>query len=153
MKVSKIEVVFPIPVEFPPGFLQTLDALVNMICEKYEAENPGRVMWCFGQGAKLIWREPEEPVFDDSIFQIEVAEREASPKELKRKKRRQIAPLIVDLNEVANPQAGMKGKTRCPACDKWVEAEWIIDGKGLWLDFRCDECDLGHLKKPESPTS
>lgn len=89
MKVSKtktIEISFPIPVNFPPGFERALDALINMICEAYERENPTRVMWPAGCGCKPIWMGMNEPEFDDSTFVIEVAEREATEKELKRRR-------------------------------------------------------------------
>lgn len=72
----KIEITFSVMVEFPDGFEQELSELIDKICKKYEAENPGRSMWCFGHGAKPIWDEPNEPEYNDSIYQIEVAERE-----------------------------------------------------------------------------
>jgi len=81
MKVQKIEIEFPFLVELPPGFEQVLGTLVNLVCKKYEAENPDRVMWPAGHGSKPIWREPEEPDFDDDIYHISVAEREAHKKE------------------------------------------------------------------------
>jgi hypothetical protein len=40
-----------------------------------------------GIGAKPVWREPEEPWFDNSVFHIDVTEREASERELKRRER------------------------------------------------------------------
>ena len=42
----------------------------------YEADNPNRVMWVFAQGDKPIWNEPHEPTFDESVLNIEIAERE-----------------------------------------------------------------------------
>lgn len=84
-KARSIEIHFPVAVEFPPGFERTLDALVDMVCEAYELKHPDRTMWPAGYGAKPIWNEPQEPTFDDSIYYIEVAEREANEKELKRR--------------------------------------------------------------------
>ena len=81
MKIEKIEIEFPFPVKLPKGFDQTLSALINMVCEKYQEDHPGRRMWPAGHGAKPLWREPEEPEFDNNIFHISIAEREASPKE------------------------------------------------------------------------
>lgn len=75
-KVNRIEIVFPMVVELPPGFTQLLSGVVDLVCKKYEEENPDRVMWPAGHGSKPIWKEPEEPEFDDNIFQISVAERE-----------------------------------------------------------------------------
>ena len=76
MKINQIEIVFPVPVDFPEGFEQELSQLVDTVCKKYESENPDRLMWPAGHGSKLLWREPEEPDFDDSVYQIDVAERE-----------------------------------------------------------------------------
>ena len=84
-KRSKIEIIFPVPVEFPPGFEQTLDCLINMVCKNYELNNPTRVMWPGGMGDKPTWNEPEEPTFDSSVYCIEVSERKAHPKELARR--------------------------------------------------------------------
>ena len=85
IKIQKIEIEFPFLVELPPRCTEFLATAVNLICKKYEAENPDRVMWPAGHGSKPIWREPEEPEFDDSIYHISVAEREAHPKERERK--------------------------------------------------------------------
>ena len=86
MKIQKIEIEFPFPVELPPGFPEFLGTTVSLICKKYEAENPDRVMWPSGHGSKPIWREPEEPDFDDNIYHISCTEREAYPKERERRK-------------------------------------------------------------------
>ena len=32
-KTRIIEITFPVGVNFPPGFEQTLDALINMVCK------------------------------------------------------------------------------------------------------------------------
>lgn len=88
-KTVRIEINFQVAVDFPPGFEQALDGLIGMVCDKYEAENQGRVMWPAGAGSKILWREPEEPGFDDSVYAIDVAEREMSEKELERQKRQQ----------------------------------------------------------------
>ena len=86
--VNRIQIDFPCDVEFPEGFERTLDALIGMVCEKYEKENPTRTMWPAGCGSKPIGNYMNGGVgmeFDDSIFSIEVAEREAYEKELKRR--------------------------------------------------------------------
>lgn len=41
-KIRKVEINFPVPVDLPPGWEQALDALVGMVCEKYEAEHADR---------------------------------------------------------------------------------------------------------------
>ena len=58
MKIQKIEIEFPLPVELPPGFTSALSEFINLVCEKYEAEHPTRVMWPAGHGAKPLLREP-----------------------------------------------------------------------------------------------
>ena len=55
MKFSTIEITFPVPVEAPDGFFHVLDTMVDMICKKYEADNPTRVMWPAGAGSKPIF--------------------------------------------------------------------------------------------------
>lgn len=92
MKINKIEICFPVPVEPPDGFYHVLDALVDMICKKYEKENPTRVMWTAGHGSKPTWSKHDaaylgketdsdapdmgSPTFDNSVYQIDVSERE-----------------------------------------------------------------------------
>lgn len=75
-KISSIEINFPVEVEMPDGFDQALSALVGIICKEYQKQNPTRIMWTAGHGSKPIWNEPKEPDFDDSIYAIDVAERE-----------------------------------------------------------------------------
>jgi hypothetical protein len=91
-KLQKIEVIFPVPVDLPAGWERVLDGLVEMVCEMYEAENPDRTMWPAGMGSKPIWREPEEPNFDDNVYCVEVAEREAYPKEIERREWQKMTP-------------------------------------------------------------
>ena len=92
MKIKKVEVDFPVPVELPLGWEQALDALVGMVCKQYEAEHPTQSMWPAGYGSKPLWREPKEPEFDESVFYIQVAEREASERELARRARQREEP-------------------------------------------------------------
>lgn len=79
-KVSKIEISFPIPVDFPPGFEQALDALVGMVCKRWECENPTMVMWPAGCGSKItrmpLMAGDERMEFDDSVYAIECCARE-----------------------------------------------------------------------------
>lgn len=81
--MRKIEIDFPCDVEFPPGFERILDALVDMVCKKYESKNPTRIMWPSECGFKPIYiplTKDEErdrgPEFDESIYHIGVCERE-----------------------------------------------------------------------------
>ncbi len=75
-KISVVELVFPVPVELSHSFICALTRLLDGVCEEYKLANPTRTMWPAGFGSKPLWREPEEPDFDDSVFQIEMAERE-----------------------------------------------------------------------------
>jgi len=83
MPISKIEIDFRVPVETPKGWGQKLDSLIREVCDKYDQENPGRVMWPFGHGFKCTYMpmtaEEEKhrgSEYDDSIYHVEVAERE-----------------------------------------------------------------------------
>jgi len=76
-----IEIELPFAMELPNGFERKLSEFIDReICRPYEAANPGRVMWPAGHGFKPLWREPEEPEYDLSVYQISVSEREGSPK-------------------------------------------------------------------------
>ncbi len=80
--IRSIEITFPTEVELPPGLEQVLDSLTEMVCKAWEADNPGFLMWAAGHGSKVLWREPEEPLHDSSVFNIEVATREATAQEI-----------------------------------------------------------------------
>lgn len=97
-KIRQINITFPVGIEPPPGFMQTLDALVNMVCEAYEKENPHRVMWPAGSGFPYDVRGRHieslalmgddavgEAETDWSIYAIDVKEREAREKDLKKR--------------------------------------------------------------------
>lgn len=91
-KISKIEIEFAAPVEVPEELEQALAKVVEGVCDKYNADNPDRVMWPFGVGSKPKWSKLDaaflgkpadpnapdtgEPTFDDSVFFVECAERE-----------------------------------------------------------------------------
>jgi hypothetical protein len=85
-KIQHIEISFPVPVDLPAGFERALHALISMVTEAYEVQHPDRTMWPSGSGAKPLWREPEEPDFDHSTYFIHVAEHEANPREIERRK-------------------------------------------------------------------
>lgn len=81
MKINAIEIRFPVDVEPPEGFFRALDGLLDMVCKKYQAENPDRVMWPAGSGCKPLFNpytvSDDEPLrFDESIYFIECCERE-----------------------------------------------------------------------------
>lgn len=66
----QIKITFPVGVELTHEDQDGLIDLADKICKRYEAQNPDRVMWPAG----IIWG--DEPKFDDSVFSIDVAERE-----------------------------------------------------------------------------
>jgi DNA-directed RNA polymerase subunit RPC12/RpoP len=81
--ISEMEITFPTPVDLPSEVQRGMEDLLQPICDKHMQEHPDRVMWVFGQGSKPLWREPDEPEWDDEVYMIEIAERKAHPKELK----------------------------------------------------------------------
>lgn len=92
MKIQAIEITFPVLVELPPGFEQTLSCLVGMVCKAYEKSNPTRTMWPAGHGFKPTFipmtaeQEKERGAeFDESTYSIEVCERQAHESELNRR--------------------------------------------------------------------
>lgn len=87
-EIHRIEINFPCAVDLPPGFDHVLMALADAICSAWELAHPGHVMWASGVGAKPIWREPEEPDFDDSVFCIDCATREETLEEKTKRERR-----------------------------------------------------------------
>lgn len=72
-----LTVFFPVPVHLPLGFTRQLDALVDGVCQEWMRDHPSEVMWPAGAGAQMSGvHDPEGPVFDDSVYQIDVASRE-----------------------------------------------------------------------------
>lgn len=90
--VRRVEIDFPKSVPLPKDWEYKLNLLVDEVCEKYERENPQRVMWPAGHGSKPTWSQadciflgkpvdqsaPEkgEPSFDDDTYEVSVSERE-----------------------------------------------------------------------------
>ena len=83
MKIYKIEILFPFRVDLPLGFDRALSESVNLICEHYEEQHPKRVMWPAGHGFKPLSSDFSK--FDEAIYQISISERQAYPKEKKKK--------------------------------------------------------------------
>ena len=80
-KVRGIEIAFPVAVELTRDDQIELQDVVRKICKRYEEQNPGRVMWLFGYGDKVIYMPivegDERPMeFDSTILAIECSERE-----------------------------------------------------------------------------
>lgn len=81
MKITSIEIVFAAPVELTNSEERRLAEISAEISDRYTAQNPGRTMWPFGIGQKMLTNPlaigDDEPLqFDASIFSIECHERE-----------------------------------------------------------------------------
>ena len=74
--IKSIEITFAAPVEFPDGFEQALSMFIGMICEKYQRDNPERVMWPSGHGSRPIMRMGEFEGFEVDAYSIDCEERE-----------------------------------------------------------------------------
>jgi hypothetical protein len=93
--VHRVEIDFPKTVPLPKDWEYKLHLLVDEVCEKYEKENPDRVMWPAGYGSKVNWSKMDaaflgrtpapdapdsgEPTHDDDTYEISVSERERYP--------------------------------------------------------------------------
>lgn len=78
--IRSIEVTFSALVELTQQDQQDIVAILSRICNRYESENPHRVMWPFGIGMKMtvnpLMLSDDEPIpFDDEVFSVECAER------------------------------------------------------------------------------
>ena len=74
--IRAIEITFPVDMDMADDFEGKLLDLIDAECKRYEKEHPDRVMWPAGYGAKILWREPEEPDYNESVLSITVSERE-----------------------------------------------------------------------------
>jgi hypothetical protein len=79
--ITSIEITFGRPVELTNSEERRLAEIASEISDRYTAKNPGRTMWPFGVGQKMLTNplavadgEPLE--FDSSCFSIECHERE-----------------------------------------------------------------------------
>lgn len=76
-----IEVSFGAPVHLSGDHQRRLVDLLGEICDEYERNNPGRVMWPAGIGQKMLTNpfmvDDDHPMeFDESAFAVECFERE-----------------------------------------------------------------------------
>jgi hypothetical protein len=94
MIVKKIEIELPINMEVSDVLISEIDkVLTQHLCKPYKEANPGRTMWVGGFGAKASYsyrdamflgkqewdeniQDGQEPTFDDSIYSIEILEKE-----------------------------------------------------------------------------
>ena len=91
-KIQRVEINFGAAVNLPDGWERALDGLVDMVCQQYKRENPTRTMWPAGHGCKPQWSKADaaflgasaeagapdsgEPTWDDTVYCIDVTERE-----------------------------------------------------------------------------
>jgi hypothetical protein len=73
-EVRAIEIQFARPVLITLSVQRILVDLVNEMARA--TETPEFIHWAAGSGSKPLWREPEEPEWDDTIFHIETFSRE-----------------------------------------------------------------------------
>ena len=64
-KITRIEISFAEPVELPPGFDHALSTFINLVCERYQEQNPTRVMWPAEHGSRPKWSAGEIAGFDN----------------------------------------------------------------------------------------
>jgi hypothetical protein len=72
--ISRIEVQFAVPVELTDREMQDIHRIVNNAARR--SQTPELIHWAAGTGSKPIWRKPQEPEWDDSVFFIECCARE-----------------------------------------------------------------------------
>lgn len=79
-KISSIEITFPESVDLTQDDQRQLLEIVTRMTDRYDRDNPGRVMWAFGVGMKLLSNPfmvgDDEPLqFDNLCFSINCHER------------------------------------------------------------------------------
>lgn len=71
--ISAIEITFPEQVELTQQDQKDILALITRMTDRYCETHPGRTMWAFGVGQKIVNLDAMQ--FDTSTFAIECAER------------------------------------------------------------------------------
>lgn len=94
VEFKSIEVRSPVCLDLTDAEYMQLMRLLTASCNRYEATHPTRVCWVFGTGSKITFMPltaEEEKTrgveFDDNILSIEISEREATPRELERRRK------------------------------------------------------------------
>lgn len=75
-EIRQIEVSFAIPVVVTQDQSRQLVKVIDDITKSPWNQPLAGVHWLSGMGSKPLWREPEEPDFDDSIYFLETCARE-----------------------------------------------------------------------------
>ena len=138
-KVVRISIAFPVPVEITGETSRFLDEALTAICEDYETDNPGRVMWVFGQGGTpppgFFFDEPRGE-WDMTALNFEIAERERGDAEKTRQRS--------DLRRAFHERDKFRDQVidtckRAERAEKALQDEtgWLIerapDGRPMWL--------------------
>ena len=76
-EVSSISITFPAPVELNADVQIALNSLVSLICDQWQSQNPGMVMWASGNGCQPIWKNGDIAGFDENTFSIACSARKA----------------------------------------------------------------------------
>ena len=79
-KIHSIEIRFPEPVDMTPEDTKAILNIVTAMTDRYDATHPGRVMWVFSVGMKMLSNpfmvgDNEQMAFDDECFEITCSER------------------------------------------------------------------------------
>lgn len=88
LKLKKITIHSPVELEFLDEDISALRDILGRACKRYEAQNPERTCWPFGEGCgsnmSIMWmgEDPDFKFLDDE-YEFEVAEREKFPSETK----------------------------------------------------------------------
>ena len=110
--INSLEIHFALSVSLTDEEMQSLDRFVGRICDRHTPD--GWVYWPSGHGSRPIWREPEEPAWDDSVYQITTCAREAWPEEIERDRKRE--------------EARRRHRERI-----WYQIGCLIENVGFWI--------------------
>ena len=85
--LKKITISSPVALEFTDEDMNAIRGIIEQACKRYEAENPTRTCWPFGEGfgsnMNIMWMEDPDFKFFDDVFEFEIAEREKHQEETK----------------------------------------------------------------------
>lgn len=74
MKRQKIFIEFPYPVELTDSIEKKIYYTISSFCAKHSKELVGKKLFVSSCGSMPIYKEPEEPDFNDSILHVDIKE-------------------------------------------------------------------------------
>lgn len=80
--INAIHIQFNVAVEVTTEESRALLSLVSRICNRWEHENPSRVLWPAGQGFMPQWEGGDITGFDETVFSIDCSTRAAYSNEI-----------------------------------------------------------------------